>query len=153
MLVCTMPCPFGLQLMQSPSDVQACVGGNAVFSVEAEPSANVAYQWYSDEAPLPENAHYAGTRGPVLTIVGVTPADAGAYRCIVRTFEGSVSSGPATLTVCAADFNCDGIVNSQDFFDYVNSFFSHEPASDFNGDGSVNSQDFFDFMVVFFIGC
>jgi hypothetical protein len=54
---------------------------------------------------------------------------------------------------CAADFNADGSVNSQDFFDFLTAFFATDPSSDFNHDGSVNSQDFFDFLVAFFAGC
>ncbi len=55
--------------------------------------------------------------------------------------------------LCPADFNTDGIVNSQDFFDFLSAFFSAAPAADFNRDGSINSQDFFDFLVAFFAGC
>jgi hypothetical protein len=54
---------------------------------------------------------------------------------------------------CPADFNTDGAVNSQDFFDYLNQFFANNPAADFNADGTVNSQDFFDFLNAFFQGC
>ncbi|MGE3108772.1 MAG: GC-type dockerin domain-anchored protein [Phycisphaerales bacterium] len=54
---------------------------------------------------------------------------------------------------CPGDFNGDGFVNSQDFFDFLVAFFSLAPSADFNNDGSINSQDFFDFLVAFFAGC
>ncbi len=54
---------------------------------------------------------------------------------------------------CAPDFNNDGVVNSQDFFDFLTAFFATAPSADFNDDGLVNSQDFFDFLTGFFAGC
>ncbi len=54
---------------------------------------------------------------------------------------------------CAPDFNADGLVNSQDFFDFLAAFFASSPTADFNLDGLVNSQDFFDFLTAFFAGC
>jgi hypothetical protein len=56
-------------------------------------------------------------------------------------------------TTCAADWNADGDVNSQDFFDYLSAFFESHPSADFNADKVVNSQDFFDFLGAFFTGC
>jgi hypothetical protein len=57
------------------------------------------------------------------------------------------------ISVCRSDFNCDGAVNSQDFFDFLGAFFASEPSADFNHDAAVNSQDFFDFLTAFFDGC
>ena len=50
-----------------------------------------------------------------------------------------------------SDYNRDGILNSQDLFDFLTAFFQEE--ADFNGDGVTNSQDFFDFLTDFFEGC
>jgi hypothetical protein len=55
--------------------------------------------------------------------------------------------------VCPADFNADGVANSQDFFDYLEAFFSDSWRAEFNGDDARNSQDFFDFLTAFFTGC
>ncbi len=55
---------------------------------------------------------------------------------------------------CPCDFNHDGSLNSQDFFDFLNCFFTPGcTAADFNNSGAVNSQDFFDFLNCFFAGC
>jgi hypothetical protein len=61
------------------------------------------------------------------------------------------ADGVVTPTPCAADWNHDHVVNSQDFFDFLASFFAG--ASDFNCSGTTNSQDFFDFLGAFFAGC
>ena len=54
---------------------------------------------------------------------------------------------------CRADFNRDGVTNSQDFFDFLAAFFAHDPAADINNDGGVTTEDFFDFLEAFFAGC
>lgn len=54
---------------------------------------------------------------------------------------------------CTAEFNADGVVNSQDFFDFQTAFFAGDPIADINHDGFVNSQDFFDFLTAMNQGC
>ncbi len=49
------------------------------------------------------------------------------------------------------DWNNDGFVNAQDFFDFVNDYFDADDTNaDFNGDGFENGQDWFDFVNAFF---
>jgi hypothetical protein len=86
----------------------------------------------------------------------------GGLQSISRGSSGNFTSpqSPIALRVvqgaddtCRADFNNDAVVNSQDFFDFLNAFFMNDPASDFNHDDAINSQDFFDFLNAFFAGC
>jgi hypothetical protein len=66
----------------------------------------------------------------------------------------AVSGAFAIGTACPADFNSDGTVNSQDFFEFLDLFFAVDAGADFNADGVIDSQDFFDFLAAFFSpGC
>jgi hypothetical protein len=57
------------------------------------------------------------------------------------------------LVPCPVDFNDDGAITSQDFFDFLKAFFGAAPSADFNNDSMINAQDFFDFLTAFFTGC
>jgi hypothetical protein len=88
-----------------------------------------------------------------LTLEALPGAPAVRFRCIVTNPCGATTTDPAALTICSADFNCNGVVDSEDFFDFANAFFTLGPAADFNHDNVINSQDFFDFLTAFFAGC
>jgi len=61
------------------------------------------------------------------------------------------ANGTLGTPPCPADWNNDGVVNSQDFFDFLAAFFG--AGADFNHSGMTDSQDFFDFVAAFFTGC
>ena len=63
----------------------------------------------------------------------------------------SPASAQPQVRGCPPNWNHDGDLNSQDFFDFLTAFFNSN--ADYNHDGVTNSQDFFDFIRDFFLGC
>jgi hypothetical protein len=105
---------------------------------------------------LEEGGAISGSTTLHLTISPASLADSGLYDAVVSNECGeavSVAVEEVVLPGCAADFNSDGRVDSQDFFDFVAAFLAGDPRADTDGSGVVDSQDFFDFIVVFFGGC
>jgi len=138
----------------------------AIFSVTAAGTGPFSFQWEawdagtSNWAPIANGAVpgigvVAGSTTDTLTVSSAAAAapPGHSFRCVVTNACGSATSSTAALTICRADFNCDGTVNSGDFFGFLTPFFNHAPEADFNRDGSADSQDFFDFLATFFTGC
>jgi hypothetical protein len=76
------------------------------------------------------------------------------------TFLATVTGGQTGLFVadlpdvtfgCPSDWDNSGLVNSQDFFNFLTDFFA--ATADINNSGATDSQDFFDFLTAFFGGC
>src|SRR5436190_18439710 len=117
-------------------------------------SGTISYRWRKDDVNLADEPnHTSGANTAMVAIVNVIDTDTGGYSCLVSNACGSVASSDVPLTICNADFNCDGTVNSQDFFYFLGAFFGSVVIADFNHDGVINSQDFFDFLSAFFAGC
>jgi hypothetical protein len=148
-----MPCEAP-SITSQPVAQTVCPGGSASFAVIAADEEQMSYQWREDSVNLTDEPNrISGANTATLVIVNATAADEGSYDCIVSNACAGVTSDAAILTICPADFDCDGAVNSQDFFDFLGAFFASAAAADFTHDGAVNSQDFFDFLTAFFAGC
>ncbi|MBC7771927.1 MAG: hypothetical protein H7210_05490, partial [Pyrinomonadaceae bacterium] len=56
-------------------------------------------------------------------------------------------TGNVVLPACACDWDENGTLTSQDFFNFIGDFFAEN--ADYNNSGKTTSQDFFDFLVCF----
>jgi hypothetical protein len=160
-------------IVTDPTPALACPTAGASFTVAVAGSAPLSYQWQIQLSsgdwqtlgndPGPISCPSGGSGFAFATPINSPSVNIGVHgcpgvqhwpvRCIVSNTCGSTASAPATLTICPADFNCSGALDSQDFFDFLTAFFGAAPSADFNGDGAINSQDFFDFLTAFFAGC
>jgi hypothetical protein len=96
--------------------------------------------------PIPTGACCFAT-GACLTLSQDDCATGGGAYQGDNTPCGKATCSPA----CPCDFNASGVLNSQDFFDFLSCFFTTGCTdADFNADQQVNSQDFFDFLSCFF---
>ncbi len=77
----------------SPGDQSVFYGSGASFSVAASGAPTLQYQWYHGATAI------TGATSATLSLGAVTYADAGAYSVVVSNAYGSVTSGPASLTV------------------------------------------------------
>jgi hypothetical protein len=169
-------------IVSQPRGSTTCPSGPAGFTVTAAGSGTLTYQWQYQSGPSnpdsftwtnlvsgrnpavgPFRLNALSTRTRLLVVDHdpthwPDPVDHIPYtfRCIVTNACGSVTSDAATLTICAADFNCDGFL---DFFDYdafVECFETEAcdgGSADFNGDGFVDFFDYDDFVLAFETGC
>ena len=91
-----------------PSDEKITPGGDVRFSVEVQYNGTVTYQWqYRSSGPffspwtnVPNSGIYSGATSDRLTLMNVSDTYNGyAYRCVISTPSGDVTSKEATLTV------------------------------------------------------
>jgi hypothetical protein len=159
--------PAGIEI--HPVTRQVCSSQDATFSVSATGTGPFTYQWQWRSAPgrawigLEEGLNQDPGFGQVqvrgtntIPLMVHSHGTGGNFRVVVTNICNSVTSNPANLTICAADFNCDGFL---DFFDYdafVECFETEVcgvGSADFNGDGFVDFFDYDDFVLAFETGC
>jgi subtilase family serine protease len=84
-----------------PQNVVVTVGSNAIFSITAEGSYPLGYQWLFDGTNLTDSAQITGSQSNILTLTSVLMSNAGIYEVVVTNFFGSTNAS-ATLTVIQA---------------------------------------------------
>ncbi|MBX3388041.1 MAG: immunoglobulin domain-containing protein [Phycisphaeraceae bacterium] len=138
---------------QQPSDTSATPVAH--FEVDASPDGG-EYRWMKNSVPLNDGVTesgsvISGSSSLNLAISGVTPADAGSYRCSITNICGTVASDAAYLIFCAGDLNADGLVEDADFVIFLaqyNILDCADPgmrpgcSADLNKDGVVDDADF-----------
>ncbi len=89
------PPPVAPAIMMQPTNVTVLAGNPAVFSITAQGSALLTYQWRFN------GTNIAGATGATLTLSNVQPALAGNYSVLVSNFVGTATSSNAVLNVLA----------------------------------------------------
>ncbi len=108
-----------------PSPQTAQEGGRICLRVVDGSFCSAGFQWQRNGVNLVNGPRISGATTDELIISGTLLSDAGSYRCILTNACSSVISNAVAVTIgCRADFNGDGLINSQDFFDFLNRFFA-----------------------------
>ena len=86
-------------LVSQPTSVTNDAGTTVTFSVVADGSEPLGFQWRRDGLPLAGGGNRAGTGTAVLTLTSLLGGDAGGYSVVVSNGLGSVTSAVATLAL------------------------------------------------------
>lgn len=167
----------GPTISVEPQDAVTCPGGAAnppTFSVVASGLAPLTYQWQwqpagaatawvslttgdnaeSGGVPVVNATNVGAATVEVRPLAGYTNFAPREFRCIVSNACASVTSDTATLTVCRADFNCDGLITPADIAAFVNawstSLSSGTLGGDFDTSGAVTPADVAAFVAAWF---
>lgn len=93
----TNPVPI---LLSTPSSRTVLRGATVQLSVSAFAAPPISYQWRKTDVDISNGGNISGATSNVLTITGITSADAGDYTVVVTNLAGAnTSAPPATITV------------------------------------------------------
>jgi hypothetical protein len=90
------------RILLQPADQSVTAGGDAVFTVEVEPSPDLVFRWMKGGVELANQGRVTGADSPRLSITGAERADEGVYAIRVQNPGGSVVSATALLHVLAS---------------------------------------------------
>ena len=160
-------------ISQHPASVSMCGTTTSEFSIVAAGTQGIQYRWqwrrgdlqpWSTivEGPNLINGQAAflaagsGTSALRLRYLSGTFAAEGAIRnvqCTASNQCGIQISNTAVVAGCAADFNCDQVVDLFDYLDFVQEFVITSDIADFDGDGTVDFFDYLEFLSAFSAPC
>lgn len=105
----------GAQITDQPDNQNVTLGQPAIFQIVATGPGTLQYQWYRGSEPVMNGNGYFGATTDTLFIYPTVLAHAGAYRCIVTSACGSVTSNDAFLTFAGQTLAISGNVTLQDW--------------------------------------
>ena len=91
-------------IILQPQPQEICPGKSAIFTVAANGTGTLTYQWQKNGSDLANGGHYSGVTTTTLTVSSADSGDAANYRCVVTNTYGSATSNNAALTLidCSA---------------------------------------------------
>ncbi|HKR07080.1 MAG TPA: T9SS type A sorting domain-containing protein [Bacteroidia bacterium] len=95
----TLAVTGNIVIAQHPQNLAVCEDDTTTLTVSA-PGTGLTYQWRQAGTNLADNADFAGTQTPTLSILKVDSLNAGNYDVVISsTCAASVTSSPAAFTV------------------------------------------------------
>jgi hypothetical protein len=88
-----------LTVVLSPVGHTNLIGDNVSFFAPAFGPAAVSWQWQKNGTNLADGGNISGSVTSQLTVTAVTATDAGSYRAIVSSSDGTVTTAAAMLAV------------------------------------------------------
>jgi hypothetical protein len=135
-----------------PRPTSACMMTTASMTVVGMGASPFQYQWRKNGVEI-NSLDNPTASSPDFILESVSAADAGRYDCVISNPCGSVLSASADLSICPADFNCDGGVDGGDVNDFFGQWESGGQPADMNEDGGVDGQDVWAFFEHWENGC
>ncbi|MBS0195834.1 MAG: hypothetical protein JSR77_03665 [Planctomycetes bacterium] len=161
------PCRLDITALPAPATV--CPSVAATFTVAASGGGTVAYRWqWQPEAGAAWTNLADGVNAyqgqPALDVTGATEPTLSArvlwglggnlpFRCVVTNSCGSVTSDPASLTICIGEFNCDGGIDGGDVGAFFGEWEAGNAIADVNADGGIDGADVSSFFEHWEAGC
>lgn len=119
-------------ILAQPVSQVVVPGGNAGFSILAQGSQPLTFQWELNRVPI------SGATSDSLFVSNVSRADEGAYRVVVTSGASSVTSSEALLFL---DSDQDGLPDSWEI-SYFGSLTNQTASGDRDLDGVLNGDEF-----------
>lgn len=135
------------ELVGQPGDTYAEEGQSVELTIAALGGKSV--QWYKDGVPVEDDARIIGSGTNSMVIHWAMEEDAGSYEAIVANGCGLATTNEALLIVgdstpclrCPVDFDRDGGVSMNDFFEYFVAWSDGSSCADVNRDGGIDGSD------------